>query len=328
MPKMTPPVASTSTSTAAGQQAKKRKRSKHGGASTSTSDAGVAAPIASSSKSEQAEGVKGKKAKIEAKKVEKVVEEVEEDDDDEVDEEDTPTGMDQDDRDDAPPTAGPSTTTTPPTIETTEATTSSGTSLTNLPFSSLNLSPQTRSAIESLNFTTMTEVQARTIPPLLSGRDVLGAARTGSGKTLAFLIPSIEILSTLKFKPANGTGIIILTPTRELALQIFSIVRDLMSGFHSQTFGVVMGGANRKSEADRLAKGVNLIVATPGRLLDHLRVSWRTTGSVVVSRVHSLMFRFTWDLGNRTPNRLSSRTSRRWSLTRRIEFWKSVSKRR
>jgi ATP-dependent RNA helicase DDX18/HAS1 len=276
MPKMTPPVASTSTSTAAGQQAKKRKRSKHGGGSTSTgtSDAAVTAPIASSSKSEQGEGVKVKKAKVEAKKVEQVVQEVEEDndDDDEVEEEDTPTGMDQDDRDDAPPTAGPSTT-TPPTIETTEATTVSGTSLTNLSFSSLNLSPQTQSAIKSLNFTTMTEVQARTIPPLLSGRDVLGAARTGSGKTLAFLIPSIEILSTLKFKPANGTGIIILTPTRELALQIFSIVRDLMSGFHSQTFGVVMGGANRKSEADRLAKGVNLIVATPGRLLDHLRVS-------------------------------------------------------
>ena len=286
MPKMTPPVASTSASTSAGQQAKKRKRSKHGGsasASTSTTsntaDAVIVAPVASSSTSEKAEGVKGKKAKVEAKKV---VEEVEEDDEaDEEEEEDIPTGMDQDDRDDAPPTAGPSTT-TPPTIETTEATTSSGTSLTNLPFSSLNLSSQTRAAIDALNFTTMTEVQARTIPPLLSGRDVLGAARTGSGKTLAFLIPSIEILSTLKFKPANGTGIIILTPTRELALQIFSIVRDLMSGFHSQTFGVVMGGANRKSEADRLAKGVNLIVATPGRLLDHLRVS--------PSRIHLLAF--------------------------------------
>lgn len=69
-----------------------------------------------------------------------------------------------------------------------------------------------------------------------------------------------------------GTGVIIISPTRELALQIFGVAKELMQG-HSQTFGVLMGGANRKAEADKLAKGVNLIVATPGRLLDHLQVS-------------------------------------------------------
>ena len=68
-----------------------------------------------------------------------------------------------------------------------------------------------------------------------------------------------------------GTGIIIISPTRELSLQTFGVVRDLMS-HHQHTFGIVMGGANRKQEAERLAKGVNLIVATPGRLLDHLQV--------------------------------------------------------
>jgi ATP-dependent RNA helicase DDX18/HAS1 len=68
-----------------------------------------------------------------------------------------------------------------------------------------------------------------------------------------------------------GTGVIIISPTRELALQIFGVAKELMGG-HSQTFGVLMGGANRKAEADKLAKGVNLIVATPGRLLDHLQV--------------------------------------------------------
>ena len=68
-----------------------------------------------------------------------------------------------------------------------------------------------------------------------------------------------------------GTGIIIVSPTRELALQIFGVARDLMA-HHSQTFGIVMGGANRSAEADKLNKGVNLIVATPGRLLDHLQV--------------------------------------------------------
>lgn len=65
---------------------------------------------------------------------------------------------------------------------------------------------------------------------------------------------------------------VIIAPTRELALQIFGVAKELME-HHSQTFGIVMGGANRKAEADRLVKGVNLIVATPGRLLDHIQVS-------------------------------------------------------
>ncbi|WWC61351.1 ATP-dependent RNA helicase HAS1 [Kwoniella dejecticola CBS 10117] len=139
-----------------------------------------------------------------------------------------------------------------------------------VPFSTLNLSNPTMNAIQRIGFETMTEVQERTIPPLLAGKDVLGAARTGSGKTMAFLVPSVELLSTLRFKPVNGTGVIIISPTRELALQIFGVAKELMQG-HSQTFGVLMGGANRKAEADKLVKGVNLIVATPGRLLDHLQ---------------------------------------------------------
>ncbi|RDA93072.1 hypothetical protein CP533_0708 [Ophiocordyceps camponoti-saundersi (nom. inval.)] len=108
-----------------------------------------------------------------------------------------------------------------------------------------------------------------TIPPLRAGRDVLGAAKTGSGKTLAFLIPAVERLQEARFKPRNGTGVIVVSPTRELALQIFGVARELMQ-YHSQTYGIVIGGANRKSEADKLAKGVNLLIATPGRLLDHL----------------------------------------------------------
>lgn len=76
----------------------------------------------------------------------------------------------------------------------------------------------------------------------------------------------------LRLELTTGTGVIVISPTRELALQIFGVAKELMQG-HSQTFGVLMGGANRKAEADKLAKGVNLIVATPGRLLDHLQVS-------------------------------------------------------
>lgn len=138
------------------------------------------------------------------------------------------------------------------------------------PFSELNLSEPTQKALDAMGFTTMTSVQEHTIPPLLAGRDVLGAAKTGSGKTLAFLIPAIELLYSLKFKPRNGTGVIVVSPTRELALQIFGVAQELLQ-FHSQTCGIVIGGANRRQEADKLAKGVNLLIATPGRLLDHLQ---------------------------------------------------------
>lgn len=73
------------------------------------------------------------------------------------------------------------------------------------PFSTLELSEQTTRALAEMGFTTMTPVQAKSIPVLLAGKDVLGAARTGSGKTLAFLIPAVELLHRLKFKPLNGT---------------------------------------------------------------------------------------------------------------------------
>jgi len=137
-------------------------------------------------------------------------------------------------------------------------------------FSELNLSEKTMQAINDMKFENMTEIQRRGIPPLLAGKDVLGAAKTGSGKTLSFLIPAVEMLSSLRFKPRNGTGVIVVSPTRELALQIFGVARELMA-HHSQTFGIVIGGANRRAEAEKLQKGVNLLIATPGRLLDHLQ---------------------------------------------------------
>ncbi|KAF8320137.1 DEAD-domain-containing protein, partial [Clavulina sp. PMI_390] len=138
------------------------------------------------------------------------------------------------------------------------------------PFSTLELSDGLHKALAEQGYTTMKPVQEKTIPPLMAGKDVLGAARTGSGKTLAFLIPAIELVVRLKFKPRNGTGVIIISPTRELAIQIFEEARTLMS-HHSQTIGLLLGGNNRRDEAEKLIKGVNIIVCTPGRLLDHLQ---------------------------------------------------------
>jgi ATP-dependent RNA helicase DDX18/HAS1 len=139
-------------------------------------------------------------------------------------------------------------------------------------FADLNLSEGTSKALHAMGFAQMTQIQAKAIPPLLQGRDLLGAAKTGSGKTLAFLIPAVELLCRVKFKPRNGTGVIIITPTRELALQIYGVADEVMQ-FHQQTYGMCIGGANRRSEAERLERGINLLVATPGRLLDHMRNS-------------------------------------------------------
>ncbi|KAK7057491.1 RNA helicase [Favolaschia claudopus] len=150
-----------------------------------------------------------------------------------------------------------------------EATAASSSSSERVPFSTLELSNETFRALEEMKRYTMTPIQAQSIPILLAGQDVLGAARTGSGKTLAFIIPAVELLHRLKFKPMNGTGIIVVSPTRELALQIFGVAKEVMQ-HHSQTVGIVMGGANMRAEQDKLTKGVNLLVATPGRLLDHL----------------------------------------------------------
>ncbi|CAI0400793.1 unnamed protein product [Linum tenue] len=137
-------------------------------------------------------------------------------------------------------------------------------------FDSLGLSEPTRKAIQEMGFQYLTQIQSRAVPPLLIGKDVLGAARTGSGKTLAFLIPAVELLYNVRFAPRNGTGVVVICPTRELAIQTHKVAEDLLK-YHSQTLGLVIGGAARKGEAERLVKGVNLLVATPGRLLDHLQ---------------------------------------------------------
>ncbi|XP_076925201.1 DEAD-box ATP-dependent RNA helicase 51-like [Bidens hawaiensis] len=137
-------------------------------------------------------------------------------------------------------------------------------------FSSLSLSEPTMKAIADMGFQFMTQIQSRGIPPLLEGKDVLGAARTGSGKTLAFLVPAVELLYNAHFAPLNGTGVVVICPTRELAIQTHAVASDLLK-YHSQTLGLVIGGAARRGEAERLVKGVNLLVATPGRLLDHLQ---------------------------------------------------------
>lgn len=123
--------------------------------------------------------------------------------------------------------------------------------------------------VAEMSLDRMTQIQAHCIPALLEGRDVVAAAKTGSGKTLAFVVPAIDLLYTTVAKPKDGTIVLIITPTRELALQILDVVRAV--GKHvSHTFGCVIGGQKKKTEEAKLEHGVSLLVATPGRLLDHL----------------------------------------------------------
>lgn len=134
------------------------------------------------------------------------------------------------------------------------------------------VSEATLRAIKEMGFTEMTEIQSKSLTPLLKGRDLVGAAQTGSGKTLAFLIPAVELINKLRFMPRNGTGVIIISPTRELSMQTFGVLKELMA-HHHHTYGLVMGGSNRQVESEKLGKGINILVATPGRLLDHLQNS-------------------------------------------------------
>ncbi|XKL68989.1 hypothetical protein PGB90_006758 [Kerria lacca] len=129
---------------------------------------------------------------------------------------------------------------------------------------------KTMNAIKDMGFTHMTEIQAKSLSHLIQGNDLVGSAKTGSGKTLAFLIPAVELIYKLKFMPRNGTGCIVISPTRELSMQTFGVLKELMK-YHNHTYGLLIGGANRQAEAQKLSKGINFLVATPGRLLDHLQ---------------------------------------------------------
>ena len=134
-------------------------------------------------------------------------------------------------------------------------------------FDQLPLSRATRDALRAAGFTQLTAVQRATLPHTLVGRDILGAAKTGSGKTLAFLIPTIELLFRARWSPADGLGGLVLTPTRELALQIFDTLRSVARG-HTLSAGLLIGGKDVAYEKQKVCS-MNLLVATPGRMLQH-----------------------------------------------------------
>jgi ATP-dependent RNA helicase RhlE len=134
-------------------------------------------------------------------------------------------------------------------------------------FAALNLHPTLLRAVDALGFTTPTPIQRDAIPPARAGRDVLACAMTGSGKTAAFLLPIIERLMS---KPRGGTRALVIAPTRELAAQIEADLRDL-AHFTPVRGATVFGGVSMSPQETAFRRGIDVIVATPGRLLDHMQ---------------------------------------------------------
>ena len=134
-----------------------------------------------------------------------------------------------------------------------------------MPFTSLQLHPSLLKAIRELGFTRPTPIQAEAIPPAMEGRDILASAATGSGKTAAFLLP---IVHRLMAKPRRVTRALVLAPTRELAAQILQDLNDL--AIHTPVTGAaVYGGVGMGPQEHAFRSGVDVLIATPGRLLDH-----------------------------------------------------------
>jgi len=140
-----------------------------------------------------------------------------------------------------------------------------------LSWNNLKLHPDTRKAIDKMGFESMMEIQAKAIPHLLEGKDLAGAAKTGSGKTLAFMIPAIELLVKNNWTREMGTGVIIIAPTRELAIQIKGVGQTVAQYHRNLRVTMVIGGGARMAETQMLKSGCAIVVATPGRLLDHLQ---------------------------------------------------------
>jgi len=135
-------------------------------------------------------------------------------------------------------------------------------------FTDFPISSETLKALKESGFESPTEIQKESIGLALQGHDILGAAKTGSGKTLAFLIPILEKLYSLKWTRADGGGALIITPTRELAYQIFETLRGV-GRHHDFSAGLIIGGKDLKFEWSRVSD-CNILVCTPGRLLQHL----------------------------------------------------------
>ena len=147
-------------------------------------------------------------------------------------------------------------------------------------FETLGLSPALLRALSESNYTTATPIQAEAIPLILAGRDLLGGAQTGTGKTAAFALPLLQRMSELTTpRQSRRPRALILTPTRELAVQVHDSIRKY-GKYLRMPSTVVYGGAGMSPQIDALRRGVDILVATPGRLIDHIEQGTLQLGDV------------------------------------------------
>ena len=135
-------------------------------------------------------------------------------------------------------------------------------------FTELGLSPKVLEAITAAGYTTPTTIQAQAIPHALQRKDVLGLAQTGSGKTAAFVLPMLTLLEKGRAK-ARMPRTLILEPTRELAAQVQEAFETL-GAQHKLTVALLIGGVAFEPQAAKINRGADVVIATPGRLLDHM----------------------------------------------------------
>lgn len=152
-------------------------------------------------------------------------------------------------------------------------------------FYQMNLSRPLMRAIGVLGYIYPTPIQASTIPIALLGRDICGCAATGTGKTAAYMLPTLE---RLIFRPANNrtvTRVLVLVPTRELGAQVYQVTKQL-SQFMSIDIGLAIGGLDLKAQETILRQNPDIVIATPGRLIDHIKNTPSfTLDSIEVSEV-------------------------------------------
>jgi ATP-dependent RNA helicase DDX10/DBP4 len=135
-------------------------------------------------------------------------------------------------------------------------------------FKDLPLSNKTKRGLKEHRFNVMTPIQKATIYYSLSGKDILGASKTGSGKTLCFVIPVLELLYRNRWSSLDGLGALLILPTRELAIQVFEVFKQI-GKYHDFSIGLVIGGNNLENEKNNLYK-MNILIGTPGRITQHI----------------------------------------------------------
>ena len=150
-------------------------------------------------------------------------------------------------------------------------------------FQSLGLSDALLKAVSKKGYTTPSPIQAKAIPPILEGKDVLASAQTGTGKTAGFTLPMLQLLAKTPPQRRRPIRALVLTPTRELAAQVYDNVREY-SEFLDIRSMVIFGGVNQKPQVRSLRQGVDILIATPGRLLD-----LQNQGELSLSKVEFLV---------------------------------------